>query len=120
MFQPFFFWGQKEASFLMDMEVIMSQAGIPIMLACVGFYYAWRLLYMKDLDCIRGKDKPPVRRKIHDEYAREAGRLILIFSCAVVLNAVLLFFNIYIAFAEIVIAAVYLFWSWRKMVTKYE
>lgn len=63
----------------MNMETIMSQAGIPIMLAMVGFYYAWRLLVMKDLDCIRGKDKPPVRKKIHDEYAREAGKLILFF-----------------------------------------
>lgn len=104
----------------MNMETIMSQAGIPIMLAMVGFYYAWRLLVMKDLDCIRGKDKPPVRKTIHDEYAREAGKLILLFSCAVVLNAILLFFNIYIAFAEILLASVYLFWAWRKMVAKYE
>ncbi len=104
----------------MNMETIMSQAGIPIMLAMVGFYYAWRLLVMKDLDCIRGKNKPPVRKKIHDEYAREAGRLILFFSCAVVLNAILLFFNIYVAFAEILLASAYLFWAWRKMVAKYE
>ena len=50
----------------MDIDTVMSQAGIPILLAVIGFYYAWRLLYMKDLDCIRGKDKPPVRKKIHD------------------------------------------------------
>jgi hypothetical protein len=104
----------------MNIDTVMSQAGIPILLAVIGFYYAWRLLYMKDLDCIRGKNKPPVRKKIHDEYAREAGRLILIFSCAVVVNAVLLFFNIYIAFAEILAATIYVFWKWRRMVAKYE
>ena len=75
---------------------------------------------MKDLDCIRGKDKPPVRRKVHDAYAKEAGTLILFFSCAVVLNAILLFFNIYVAFAEILIAAIILFVRWRNMVAKYE
>ncbi len=103
-----------------DMDTFMSMAGIPILLSVIGFYYAWRLMVMKDLDCIRGKDKPPVRKQIHDEYAHEAGRLILIFSCAVVLNAGLLFLNIYVAFAEIVLASIYLFWKWRKMVAKYE
>ena len=104
----------------MSIETIMSHAGIPLMLAAVGFYYAWRLLCMKDLDCIRGKDKPPVRKKVHDAYAAEAGKLILIFSCAVVVNAALLFVNIYIAFAEILAVTVYLFRAWRKMVAKYE
>ena len=104
----------------MNVETVMNHAGIPVLLALVGFYYAWRLLYMKDLDCIRGKDKPPVRQKVHDAYAKEAGMLILFYSCAVVLNAILLFFNIYVAFAEIQIASVILFVRWRAMVTKYE
>ncbi|MBQ9327185.1 MAG: hypothetical protein IJ225_01455 [Solobacterium sp.] len=104
----------------MNVDTFMAQAGIPVLLSVVGFYYAWRLLYMKDLDCIRGKDKPPVRRKIHDAYAKEAGTLILLFSCAVVVNAILLFVNIYVAFAEIVLAVIVLFARWRKMVAKYE
>ncbi len=104
----------------MSIETIMNHAGIPILLSLIGFYYAWRLLYMKDLECIRGKDKPPVRAKIHDAYAKEAGTLILFFSAAVVVNALLLFVNIYVAFIEIFAASVYLFWSWRKMVAKYE
>ncbi|MBR4456880.1 MAG: hypothetical protein IKS32_11790 [Solobacterium sp.] len=104
----------------MEMEQVMNQAGIPILLSVIGFYYAWRLLYMKDLECIRGKDKPPVRKKIHDEYAREAGRLILIFSIGVVVNALLLFVNIYAALAEILAVTVYVFVSWRRMAAKYE
>lgn len=103
-----------------SVDSFMAVSGVPILLALVGFYYAWRLLYMKDLDCIRGKNKPKVRKSIHDEYAAEAGKLILIFSIGVIVNALLLQWNIYAAFAEILIVVVWLILSWRKMVEKYE
>ena len=102
------------------MDSFMAVSGIPILLAVIGFYYAWRLLYMKDLDCIRGKDKPPVRASIHDEYAVSAGKKILIFSIGVVVNSLLLSVNIYIAFAEILAVVVWVLVSWKKMVEKYE
>ena len=102
------------------LDSFMAVSGVPILLAVIGFYYAWRLLYMKDLECIRGKNKPKVRKSIHDEYAVSAGKLILIFSIAVVINALLLQLNIYAAFAEIFVVTVWVFYSWKKMVEKYE
>ncbi len=102
------------------LDSFMAVSGVPILLAVVGFYYAWRLIYMKDLDCIRGKNKPKVRKSIHDEYAVTAGKLILIFSIGVVINALLLQWNIYVAFAEIFAVVVWVILSWKKMVEKYE
>ena len=104
----------------MTTDSFMAVGGIPLLLAVVGFYYAWRLLYMKDLDCIRGKDKPKVREAIHDEYAVSAGKKLLIFSLGVVLNSLLLLWNMYVAFAEIVLVVIWVFVSWKKMVEKYE
>ncbi len=104
----------------LTLDSFMATSGIPLMLSAIGFYYAWRLLVMKDLECVRGKNKPPVRRKIHDEYAMAAGKIILVFSIGVVLNAFLLWVNIYVALAEIILVTVWTFLSWKKMVEKYE
>ena len=110
----------RERNMQLTLDSFMATSGIPILLSVIGFYYAWRLIYMKNLECIRGKDKPPVRKKIHDEYAVEAGKKILIFSIAVVVNAILLWINMYAAFIEILVVSIWLFLSWRKMVEKYE
>ena len=104
----------------MTLSDFLAVSGIPIMLSLIGFYYAWRLLKMKDLDCIRGKKRPPVRKKYRDAYATSAGKMILWFSSAVVLNAVLVWINQYVALIEILLSFGIFIYMWRKLVDKYE
>ena len=56
---------------------IMEQAGIPILIGMVCLYFAYRVLILKDIKAIRGKDKPEPEDK--EGYCRDIGRL-LVFS----------------------------------------
>ncbi len=102
----------------MDFNTVLNNSGIPVLLAVICFYYSWKLIKMHDLASIRGKDAPKVKKP--EEYAEKAGRLILIFGLAVVVNAVLVNFNTLIAMIEILAAVVWMFISWKRMYDHYE
>lgn len=102
----------------MNFNTILNNSGIPVLLAVICFYYSWKLIKMHDLASIRGKDAPKVKKP--DEYAETAGRLILIFGIAVVVNAVLVNFDTVIAMVEIIAAIIWMFVSWKRMYDRYE
>lgn len=101
----------------MSMEMILEQAGIPLLLFVICMYYGLRLLILQDVKGIRGKGQPPV--KDEKAYAKEGGKLILFFGGATFLMAVLMFFNVYVAVTEIVVCTIVLGVLWKRMNDKY-
>lgn len=99
------------------MEIILEQAGIPLLLFVICMYYGIRLLVLQDVKGIRGKDQPPV--KDEKAYAKEGGKLILFFGGATFVMAILTFVNMYVAVAEIVVCTVVMGVLWKRMNDKY-
>lgn len=101
----------------MTAQSFLETAGIPLLLFAVLVYYGVRLLILGDVSAIRGKNKPPV--KDEKMYAKGAGKLILYFAGVTFLMMVLLFWNLYVAVAEIIVGTVILGFLWRRMNQKY-
>lgn len=101
----------------MSIQVILEQAGIPLLLFVICMYYGIRLIVMQDVSAIRGKKLGPVKNE--KAYAKEGGKLILFFGAATFLMAILMFVNLYIAVAEIIICTLILGILWKKMNDKY-
>lgn len=101
----------------MSLEMILEQAGIPLLIFVVCIYYGMRLIILKDIGAIRGKNKEPV--KDENGYAVGAGKLILFFGAATFVMAILIFVNVYVAVAEIVICALIMGVLWKRMNDKY-
>lgn len=101
----------------MTVEMFLEQAGIPLLIFVVCVYYGVRLLVLQDVSAIRGKDKAPVR----DEkgYAMGAGKLLLFFAAATLLMGILIFVNVYVAVAEIIVCIFIMGFLWRRMNQKY-
>lgn len=99
------------------MEMIFERAGIPLLLFAICMYYGIRLLILKDISAIRSKDKPPVRQE--ERYAKAAGILILLFGGATFVMAVLIFVNLYAAFAEIAVCTVLMGIAWKRLEERY-
>lgn len=99
------------------MKMILEQAGIPLLLFVICMYYGIRLLILKDVSAIRSKDKPPVREE--EGYAKAAGILILLFGAATFVMAVLVFVNVYAAFAEISVCTVLMAIAWKRLGERY-
>ena len=64
-----------------------------------------------------GKDKPPV--KDEEAYCKAGGKLMLFFGAATFLMAILVFVNVYVAVAEIIICTVILGILWKRMEDQY-
>lgn len=101
----------------MSVEMILEQAGIPLLLFVICVYYGVRLLVLKDVEAIRGKNKEPLKNA--EAYAIGAGKLLLFFAGATFLMAVLVFVNIYVAVAQIVVCTIILGVLWKRMNDKY-
>lgn len=101
----------------MSMDVILEQAGIPLLIFIVCVYYGLRLIILHDVGAIRGKDKPPVRDE--KKYAVGAGRLILFLGAATLGMAVLIFVNVYVALAEFAVCLLIMGFLWKRMEEKY-
>lgn len=101
----------------MTVETFLEQAGIPLLIFVVCIYYGMRLLILQDVNSIRGKNKEPVR----DEkgYAMGAGKLILFFGAATFVMSILIFVNLYVAVAEIVLCTLIMGVLWKRMNDKY-
>ena len=98
-------------------ENFLEIAGIPLLLFVILIYYGMRLWIMKDVSAIRGKNKPPVKNE--EMYAKSAGQLMVFFAAATFVMMFLLFWNIYVAVAEIIICTVILGILWSRMNKKY-
>lgn len=97
----------------MTTEELLQQAGIPLILFVICMYYGLKLYILKDVTAIRGKDKPPVKNE--EEYAKRGGMLIIFFGIATLVMMFLLFVNLYIALAQIVVCTVIFGILWKKM-----
>ena len=96
----------------MTVDTIIEQAGIPLLLLVICVYYAIRLIVLHDSQAIRGKHKPPV--KDEEAYCKAGGKLLLFFGAAT-----LVFVNVYVAVAEIIICTVILGILWKRMEDQY-
>ena len=101
----------------MTVDTIIEQAGIALLLVVICVYYAIRLIVLHDSQAIRGKNKPPV--KDEEAYCKAGGKLLLFFGAATFLMAILVFVNVYVAVAEIIICTVILGILWKRMEDQY-
>ena len=101
----------------MNIEEVMSQAGIPLLIFVVCVYYGMRLMLLQDIKSIRGKGKPPVKNE--KAYAKSAGKLILLFAAFTLIMGVLIFVSFELALAEICIGTVIIGILWKNMNAKY-
>lgn len=99
------------------MSEFLDLMGIPLLIFVVEVYYGIRLLVLKDICAIRGKDKPPVKNK--EMYAKWAGIILLLFAAATLVMIFLLLWNVSVAVAEIVMCILLLCIMWNKMNAKY-
>lgn len=97
----------------MTFDGIMQQSGIPLLVFAVSLYYAWRVYFLKDYESVRGKDKPPVKDR--DGYCKAVGRMLLFFSIATLVMAVLLLFNEMLGVIEIIVSTLAMFIVWKKV-----
>ena len=89
----------------MTVDAIIEQAGIPLLLLVICVYYAIRLIVLHDKD--------------EEAYCKAGGKLLLFFGAATFLMAILVFVNVYVAVAEIVICTVILGILWKRMEDQY-
>ncbi len=101
----------------MTVEKIFELAGIPALLVVICMYYGIRLIVTKDATTIRGRNQAVL--KDEKAYAVEAGKLMLFFGAATLIMGILLFVNINIAVAEIIVCTVILGILWKRMNDKY-
>ena len=92
----------------MTTQTILEQAGIPLLLFVICMYYGLKLMILQDVSTIRGKNKEPV--KDEKAYAKKGATLVMTF---------LLFVNLYVALAQIVICTIIFGVLWKKMNDKY-
>ena len=100
----------------MTVDTIIEQAGIPLLLLVICVY-SIRLIVLHDSQAIRGKNKPPVKGE--EAYCKAGGKLLLFFGAATFLMAILVFVNVYVAVAEIIICTVILGILWKRMEDQY-
>lgn len=101
----------------MTIEIILEQAGIPLLLFVICMYYGIRLIITQDASLIRSKDKGPVRDE--KAYAKESGKLFLFFGAATLIMAGLIFVNLYAAVGEIIICTLIMGVLWKRISDKY-
>ena len=99
------------------MSEFLDLMGIPLLIFVIEVYYGIRLLVLKDISAIRGKDKPPVKNE--EMYAKGAGVIILLFAAATLVMIFLLMWNVSVAVAEIVMCILLLCIMWNRMNAKY-
>ncbi len=98
---------------IMTLEKFIDIAWLPLLSFCILMYYSIRLLVQGDLSVIKKQKDPSI--KDEKMYAKTAGRLILFLAFAAALMTALLFWNVYVALAEIVIFTAVFAFLWSKM-----
>ena len=97
----------------MTLEKFIDIAWLPLLSFCILMYYSIRLLVQGDLSVIKKQKDPSI--KDEKMYAKTEGRLILFLAFAAALMTALLFCNVYVALAEIVIFTAVFAFLWSKM-----
>ena len=102
----------------MTTDQILETAGIPLLLFVI-LILLWNavMVYEKISPPSEERIKPPV--KDEENYAKCAGKLMFFFAVATLVMMLLLFWNTYVAVAEIIICTVILGILWHNMNAKY-
>lgn len=95
----------------MTTQTILEQAGIPLLLFVICMYYGLKLMILQDVSTIRGKNKEPV--KDEKAYAKRWSAHSL-FGFATLVMTFLLFVDLYVALAQIVICTIIFGVLWKK------
>lgn len=101
----------------MSIQTFLEQAGVLLLIVVACVYFGMRLLILKDVSAIRGKNKPPV--KDPEKYAASSGKLILFLGAATFIMAILQFVNVYAALAEIIVCILVMGFVWKHINDKY-
>ena len=100
-------------------QEVLSQLGIPLILTVLLVYYAVRLLVFHDVEGIRPPGRPPVRKEVREQYAREAGIVMLLFGAASLIMAVISLFLPLLGMLWILPCIALVFWRFKVIEDKY-
>lgn len=95
----------------------LADAMLPLLMTVVLGYYAARLLVFHDPEAVMGKKAGNIKDK--ENYSKEAGKLMIFMGAGSLLMAVLMYFNVYAAVAEIIIWFAVFGFFWKRMNDKY-
>lgn len=99
------------------LQHIIDTSGIPFLICIVMLYFSFRVMVLKEVNLIRGRDKSPVKEK--DAYAKEMGILMILFALASLIMGVLLLFDTFVAVAFISVTTIVIAYRWNKINVKY-
>lgn len=102
----------------MTVDTIIEQAGIPLLLLVICVCLAMPADRFA-LTVRRSAGKISRRLKDEEAYCKAGGKLLLFFGAATFLMAILVFVNVYVAVAEIIICTVILGILWKRMEDQY-
>ena len=98
-------------------SAIFEHTGVSILIGMVSLYYAYRVMVLKDVRAVVGKNKPEPKDK--EGFCRDTGKLIIFFAIGSFLMAGLELFNAMVAFVQMAVWVVISFVLWKKVNEKY-
>jgi hypothetical protein len=101
------------------MNEILSQHGIELMLVLILFYFAFKVLVLKDVDAIRPKQWGPIKDEHRDAYCKETGILLILFGICIIFMNVVLHIEPSLGLMFMMLAMVIVFWRFKKIEEKY-
>ena len=96
---------------------ILEHSGVSVLIGLISLYFAYRVMVLKDVKGVLGKNKPEPKDK--EGFCRDTGKLILIFAAGSFLMAVLELFNPTVALLQMAAWIVIIFVLWKKVNDKY-
>ncbi len=100
------------------MAQFLENSGIAVLVALLSFFYAYRIMVLKDISGIRKSFSKRLKDK--DGYIKEAGLLFIIFGIIALIAAVVLNFSFLLGTVIVFAAIVYVSIMWKKINEKYE
>ena len=104
----------------MSFDQLWDIFGIPVLILLVCLYYYYRVAVNHDIDAIRGKYKRPLKPEAKELYAKEAGKLLLLFAAGAVGMALLSLVSPYAALAEVIAVTAVEVVLWRRLNQRFE
>ena len=104
----------------MSFDQLWDIFGIPALIILVVAYYYYRVVIHKDIDAVRGQYKRPLKPEAKELYAKEAGKLLLLFAAGAVGMALLSMVSSYAALAEVVAVTAAEVVLWRRLNSRFE
>ena len=96
---------------------ILEHSGVSVLIGLISLYFAYRVMVLKDVKGVLGKNKPEPKDK--EGFRRDTGKLILFFAAGSFLMAVLELFNPTVALLQMAAWIVIIFVLWKKVNDKY-